>query len=71
LKELAFIGARSLNDSESISPKLRRLLAMPGVRPARGNLKDFLAERPDRSVPEGADPYRGTKALQEQREERF
>jgi len=71
LRELAMLGAESLSASDRPSAKLERLLARPGVRPARGDLKEFLAKRPDRSVPEGADPHRGTKALEEQREERL
>lgn len=71
LRELAMLGAESLNRSDRPSTKLERLLARPGVRPARGDLKEFLSKRSDWSVPAGADPHRGTKALDEQREERL
>ena len=71
LKELALRGAESLESGADVNPKLQRILAMPGVRPAKGTFKDFLRERGEISIPDGADPYRGTKALEEQREERF
>lgn len=71
LRELAMLGAASLASSGRPSAKLERLLARPGVRPALGDLNEFLSKRADRSVPEGVDPFRGTKALDEQREERL
>lgn len=71
LRRLAMLGAETLEEPQGPPTKLERLLSRPGVRPARGNLKEFLAKHGDRSVPEGADPLRGTKALEEQREERL
>lgn len=71
LKELALRGAESLASGADSNPKLQRILAMPGVRPATGTFKDFIEERGEMSIPRGADPYRGTKALQEEREDRF
>ena len=71
LKELALRGAESLASGVDSNPKLQRILAMPGVRPATGSFKEFLQERGDISMPDGADPYRGSKAIDEQREERF
>ena len=71
LRQLAMLGAETLEKPERSPTKLERLLARPGVRPAGGNLREFLDKHGDRSVPEGADPHRGTKALEEQREERL
>jgi len=71
VRKLAILGAETLTKPETPPTKLERLLARPGVKPARGNLKEFLDRHGDRSVPEGVDPYRGTKALEEQRRERL
>ncbi|MGK2956544.1 MAG: hypothetical protein ACSLFI_12865 [Solirubrobacterales bacterium] len=70
LKELALRGADSLESGADSNPKLQRVLAMPGVRPASGTFKDFLRERGEIEIPAGAGPYRGTKALEQEREER-
>ncbi|HTU15143.1 MAG TPA: hypothetical protein VMF31_08090 [Solirubrobacterales bacterium] len=69
LRELAIIGAESLTQSVGRESNVQQLLAIPGVRPSRGDLSEFLARRDDRSVSDDTDPYRGTKALNEQREE--
>lgn len=71
LRELALIGARVLNESSDISPGLQKILAMPGVRPARGSIRDFLRDNPPVKRPEGSDPHALSKALEEQREERL
>ena len=71
LKELALRGAGTLDSGVDSNPKLQRILALPGVRPATGTFADFVRSRGEIEMPEGADPYRGTKALQEQREERI
>ena len=70
LRELAIRGARSLDTDSDLNPKLQKILAMPDVRPAAGSSKEFLRELGAMEFPEGADPYRGTKSLEEEREER-
>jgi hypothetical protein len=71
VKELALRGARTLDQPERPPTRLERLLARPGVRPARGNLRDYLANRPDLKAYDPDDPYPGTRALEEQREDKI
>lgn len=71
VRELAIRGAAVLRSSSDINPKLKALLDIPGVQPGTGNLREYLDQRGPFQTREGADPYRGTKALEEQREERL
>lgn len=68
LKELAVRGATSLEDP-SVGPRLRRLLVRKGVKPAKTDFRDYLDRRGHRTIPDQVDPYRGSKALDEQRED--
>lgn len=71
LRELAIRGAAALEDEAAESPGLKRILAMPGVRPPKGDIHAFLRENPPAKLPEGSDPRAVSKALEKQREERF
>ncbi len=71
LRELAVRGAAALEAEATESPGAKRILAMPGVRAPKGDLRTFLREHRPAKLPEGSDPYALSKALDEQREERF
>jgi len=71
LRQLAILGAETLETSRAAPTKLERLLARPGVVPGRGNIQEYLARRPDLREFDPADPHPGTRALEELREDKI
>jgi hypothetical protein len=69
VKELALRGAGTLSVNGS-DERMSRIVEATGARPARGNLSEYLRRNPpapsDPAAPNGL-----SRALQEQRQERF
>ncbi|MCB0831819.1 MAG: hypothetical protein KDB54_06785 [Solirubrobacterales bacterium] len=71
LRELAIRGAASLRQETPMSPGLRRILAIPGARPAEGDIRQTLRSRPPVKLPDGSEPDAYSRALDAEREERI
>lgn len=69
VKELALRGARTLA-VEGSDERMARIITRTGARPARGNLSEYLRKSPPVAA-DPADPNGLSRALQQQREERF
>ena len=70
LREMALRGAASLEEEQRISPGLKRILELPGVKPPKGSLLGYLEEHPPVRLPDDSGTNPVSKALQEQREDR-
>jgi len=71
VRKLAMLGADAVERSAEPKSKLERLLARPGVRPPRGDLREYLQSRPPLAAIDPDDPNGLSRALDEQREERL
>lgn len=69
VKELALRGARAL-PVKGTDERIARIIAKTGARPARGNLRQYLRDNP-LGPANPNDPNPLSRALEEQREERF
>ena len=70
VKELALRGARTL-PVRGADERIARIIARTGAQPARGNLGEYLRNNPLGGSYDPKDPNPLSRALQEQREERF
>jgi hypothetical protein len=70
VREMALRGAASLEEERRISPGLKRILEIPGVRPARSSLLNYLEENPPERLPEDLGTNAVSRALEQQREDR-
>ena len=70
VKELAMRGSRSL-PVDGPSERMERLIARTGARPARGDIREYLRNRPLIGPVDPEDPYALSRALQEQREDKI
>ncbi|MCB8915181.1 MAG: hypothetical protein H6532_05050 [Thermoleophilales bacterium] len=71
LRELAIRGAASLRREVSMSPGLRQILAIPGVRPPHGDIRESLRKQPPVPMPAGLPRDAISRALDAEREERL
>jgi hypothetical protein len=70
VRELAMRGSKTL----PIDPgeeRIARMIERTGARPARGDIREYLASRGTPQPIDSDDPHALTKVLEEQREERF
>lgn len=70
VKELTLRGAKSLTPS-SADERMARIIARTGASPARGNIAEYLRNRPLPGRVDENDPYALSRALDEQREDRL
>lgn len=70
LRELALIGAETLR-RRSGETGLDRIRSIPGVRPARRNMSEYLRTREPIGPVDPEDPCPLSRALGEQRQERL
>jgi len=70
VKELALRGARTL-PVDAGSERMERLMARTGARPARGDLREYLRNRPPLKPVDSDNPYALSRALEEQREDKI
>lgn len=70
VKELALRGANAL-PVDGAAERMERLMARTGARPARGNLREYLRNRPPLKPVDPDDPYALSRTLQEQRRDKI
>jgi hypothetical protein len=70
VKELALRGARTLS-ADGSAERMDRLIARTGARPARGDLREYLRNRPPLEPVDPDDPYALSRAVREQREDKI